>query len=119
MTVIDCEKKDYKSKDFKIHSQQGRDYRTAMKCINKVFVLKQPDVHMILVLLWLSCPYAIARSALVLTLFAITLCVIVMQKWAVRLDDHLRSFTVLFKFLMLFERNKNVTVVPEVFLIAS
>ena len=40
---------------------------------------------MILVLLWLGCTYAFA---LLLTLFAIILCVIVMQKCAVCLDDH-------------------------------
>ena len=52
-----------------------------------ILVLFWPDVHMILVLLWLGCAYANARFALLLTLFAILLRVIVIQKWAVWLDD--------------------------------
>ena len=50
---------------------------------------------------------AIAHFALLLTLFVMILCVIVMQSWAVWLDDHWWSFTVLLKFLTLFKRNKN------------
>ena len=45
-----------------------------------ILVLFWSNVHMILVLLWLGSTYAFA---LLLTLFAIILGVIVMQKWAI------------------------------------
>ena len=51
--------------------------------VHVILVLFCPDGHMILVLLWLACICVIARFVLLLMLFAMILCVIVMQKRAV------------------------------------